>query len=120
MEAEVIDARSLVPFNYGPVTESVKKTGRIVLSGDASARGSFLNDMARNITELAFDYLDAPPVVVGSRNWIIPAYELEDAFFPQAHWILDAIHTKIVPLNGYKARENYSEEEQLRRAKEGV
>jgi 2-oxoisovalerate dehydrogenase E1 component len=75
--AEVIDARSLVPFNYDLVIESVKKTGRIVISGDASGRGSFLRDLASNITELAFDYLDAPPVVVGSRNWITPAYELE-------------------------------------------
>ncbi|MEE4115792.1 MAG: thiamine pyrophosphate-dependent enzyme [Marinilabiliaceae bacterium] len=120
MEAEVIDARSLVPFNYDTVIESVRKTGRIVLSGDASERGSFLNDMARNITEMTFDYLDAPPVVVGSRNWITPACELEDAFFPQAHWILDAIHTRIVPLKDYKARENFSAGEQLRRLKAGV
>ena len=76
--------------------------------------------MARNITELAFDYLDAPPAVVGSRNWITPAYELEDSFFPQAGWILDAINAKILPLNGYKAGENFSEDEQLRRSKEGV
>lgn len=61
MHAEVIDARSLVPFDYEPVIESVKKTGRIVISSDASSRGSFLNDLARNITELAFDHLDAPP-----------------------------------------------------------
>ena len=36
LSAEVIDARSLVPFNYEPVIESVKKTGRIVLASDAS------------------------------------------------------------------------------------
>ena len=72
LSAEVIDARSLVPFNYEPVIQSVKKTGRIVLTSDASSRGSFLKEMAQTITELAFDYLDAPPVVVGSRNWITP------------------------------------------------
>jgi 2-oxoisovalerate dehydrogenase E1 component len=120
MSAEVIDARSLVPFNYTPVLESIKKTGRIVISGDASARGSFLNDLARNITELAFDELDAPPVVVGSRNWITPAYELEDAFFPQASWIIDAIHTKIEPLKGYTPVANFTDGEQIRRAKEGI
>ncbi|NQU88557.1 MAG: dehydrogenase, partial [Mariniphaga sp.] len=98
LNAELIDARSLVPFNYEPVIESIKKTGRIIISGDASERGSFLRDLASNITELAFDYLDAPPVVVGSRNWITPAHELEDYFFPQPEWILDAIHEKIVPL----------------------
>lgn len=120
LDAEIIDARSLVPFKYEKVLESVKKTGRIILISDASTRGSYLNDMARNITEMAFDYLDAPPVVIGSRNWITPAYELEDAFFPQVHWILDAIHTKIVPLKGYNAIENFSENEQLRRSNAGV
>ena len=120
MSAEVIDARSLVPFNYEKVIESVKKTGRIILSSDANSRGSFLNDMARNIAELAFDYLDAPPVVVGSRNWITPAYELEDAFFPQADWFLDAIHEKIVPLKGHICGENFTDQEQIRRSKLGV
>ncbi len=120
LSAEVIDARSLVPFNYELVIKSVKKTGRILISGDANSRGSFLNDLARNITELAFDYLDAPPVVVGSRNWITPAYELEEAFFPQPGWFLDAIHEKIMPLAGYVPGENFSDKEQIRRAKMGV
>ena len=35
VSAEIIDARSLVPFNYEPVIESIKKTGRIVVTGDA-------------------------------------------------------------------------------------
>ncbi len=120
LSAEVIDARSLVPFNYELVVESVKKTGRILISGDANSRGSFLNDLARNITELAFDYLDAPPVVVGSRNWITPAYELEEAFFPQPSWFIDAIHEKIVPLAGHVVGENFSDAEQMRRAKLGI
>lgn len=120
MSAEVIDARSLVPFDYDLVLKSVKKTGRIVITGDASARGSFMRDLASNITELAFDDLDAPPVVVGSRNWITPAHELEDAFFPQADWIIDAIHEKIVPLEGHVVKNNYTEPEQIRRAKAGV
>lgn len=120
MSAEVIDARSLVPFNYDKVLASVKKTGRIIIAGDASARGSFLNDLARNITELAFDDLDAPPVVIGSRNWITPCYELEDAFFPQPDWFLDAIHEKIVPLNGHVVTRNFTDGEQLRRAKAGI
>ncbi len=120
MEAEVIDARSIVPFNYEKVIESVNKTGRIIISGDANARGSFLNDMARNITELAFDELDAPPVVVGSRNWITPAYELEQYFFPQVDWFLDAIHEKIVPLKGHVVKNNYTNAEQIRRNKLGI
>ena len=120
IEAEVIDARSLVPFNYEKVIDSVKKTGRIVVTGDACARGSHMNDLAQNISELAFDYLDAPPVVVGAKNWITPAHELEKAFFPQPHWIIDAIHEKILPLPGHTCKANYTTLEQLKNAKRGV
>ena len=120
MSAEIIDARSLVPFNYDPVIESLKKTGRIIVTGDASSRGSFLKEMAETITELAFDYLDAPPVVVGSRNWITPAHELEDYFFPQAEWIIDAIHTKILPLSGHNVTNDYSNSSLIKRNKMGI
>ena len=120
LEAEVIDARSLVPFNYESVLTSLKKTGKILLTSDASARGSFIKDMASTITELAFDDLDAPPVVVGSRNWIVPAHELEDYFFPQVDWILDAIHEKIMPLKGYNTTYNNSHNSEIKRLQEGV
>jgi 2-oxoisovalerate dehydrogenase E1 component len=120
ISAEVIDARSLVPFNYELVIESLKKTGRIVITGDASSRGSFMKEMAQTITELAFDELDAPPVVVGSRNWITPAYELENSFFPGADWIVDAIHEKLLPLKGHVVKNNFTNAEQSRRNKLGV
>jgi len=120
LSAEVIDARSLVPFNYEPVIQSVRKTGRIVLTSDASSRGSFLKEMAQTITELAFDHLDAPPVVVGSRNWIIPAYEMEEYFFPQPDWILDAIHESIIPLKGHQGKTDYSYKNSIRLNIEGV
>ena len=120
MEAEVIDARSMVPFNYEKVVESVKKTGRIIIAGDATARGSFLNDLAANITDLCFDYLDAAPVVLGSRNWITPCHELEEAFFPQPSWFLDAINEKMVPLKDYIPFTNLTSAQQIIRAKRGV
>jgi 2-oxoisovalerate dehydrogenase E1 component len=120
VEAEIIDARSLVPFNYEPVIESVKKTGKILLSSDASSRGSFLKDMAENITEMAFDELDGPPVVVGARNWIIPPYEQENYFLPTPEAMIDAIHEKILPLKGHQVTTNFTTNEQIRRSKDGV
>lgn len=120
LSAEIIDARTLVPFNYEKVLESVKKTGKIILASDACERGSYLNDMARNIAELAFDYLDAPPVVIGARNWITPAYEQEHYFFPQAEWFIDAIHEKIMPLEGHVPTRNLTPNEQLRNSRRGV
>jgi 2-oxoisovalerate dehydrogenase E1 component len=120
LSAEVIDARSLTPFNYEPVLESVKKTGKIIVAGDATARGSFLNDLAANIGQLAFDYLDAPVCVLGSRNWITPAYELESSFFPQPGWFLDMIHERILPLRDYIPGQNFTGAEFIRRTKKGV
>jgi 2-oxoisovalerate dehydrogenase E1 component len=120
LNAEIIDARTLVPFNYGLVIESVRKTGRIVLASDASSRGSYLKELAQTITELAFDDLDAPPVVVGSRNWIIPAHEMENFFFPQPEWIIDAIHEKIMPLKGHISKTDSSAGKSLKLNREGV
>ena len=120
MEADIINLHSLVPLDYTKIIESVRKTGRVVLVSDACARGSFLDDVAKNITELCFDDLDAPPVVVGARNWITPPFEFDEFFFPQASWILDAIHEKIVPLNGHTVENGCTEAEALRRFKLGV
>lgn len=120
ISAEVIDARSIVPFDYTDVIESVKKTGKILLTSDACERNSVLNDMACNISELAFDYLDAPPVVLGARNWITPPFEFDAEFFPQASWMLDAIHEKIMPIPGYVPVSPETPAEQIRRAKKGV
>jgi 2-oxoisovalerate dehydrogenase E1 component len=120
ISAEVIDARSIVPFNYDKVLESVKKTGKIILASDACERGSHLKDMAQTISELAFDHLDAPPVVIGAKNWITPAYELEEYFFPQPEWFIDAIHEKIMPLKGHVAKTNFTPNEQLRTNRLGI
>jgi len=76
--------------------------------------------MASTITELAFDYLDAPPVVVGSRNWITPAFEMEEYFFPQPDWFIDAIHEKIMPLKGHATKHDFSDQKTIGLNKEGV
>jgi len=120
LSVEIIDARSLVPFNYEIVLQSVKKTGRIVLASDACERGSYLKNIAQVISESAFDYLDAPPVVIGARNWITPAHELENYFFPQPGWIVDAIHERILPLKGHTPSSNFTVSEQLRLNRAGV
>ena len=120
LSCEIIDARSVVPFNYEKVIKSVKKTHKILLASDACERGSVLHTMATHISEFCFDDLDAPPVVVGARNWITPADEVEDAFFPFPSDILDAIHTHILPLTGYEVKRENSVAELARRAKLGV
>ena len=120
ISTEVIDARSLVPFHYEKVVESVKKTGFIILTSDAVTRGSILNDMAENISRLAFDYLDAPPIVVGARNWITPAFEYDHEYAPQPEWYIDAIHENFFPLKGYETTANLTKVELMRRSRLGV
>ena len=120
ISTELIDAPSIVPFNYENVIEAVKKTGRIVIFSDATERNSIAKEFAHTITELGFDYLDAPPVVVGARNWITPAAEYEKDFFPQVDWILDAIHEQIMRLPNHIVTTNFTTQEKIRRNKYGV
>ncbi|MCL5020469.1 MAG: thiamine pyrophosphate-dependent enzyme, partial [Bacteroidetes bacterium] len=120
LSAEVIDARFINPLNYDLIIESVRKTGKILLSSDAVERGSFLNTIASQVTQLAFDFLDAPPVVVGSRNWITPAAEMEEMFFPQKEWLIDAIHERIQPLRGHNVKTNQTPAEMQRRNRKGI
>ena len=120
LSVELWDLRSLNPLNYDPIIESVKKTGNLLLASDACERGSFLHDIASTVTSLAFDHLDAPVCVVGSKNWITPAAEQEDSFFPQDFWIVDAVHQRIRPLPGHQPRMNFSNGELIRINAKGV
>jgi len=120
LAAEVMDTRFINPLNYERIVDSVRKTGKVVLASDACERGSFLHTMASNITQLAFDELDGPPVVVGSRNWITPPAEMESAFFPQKEWILDAIHERLLPLPGHLVTTAQATDDIVLRNQQGV
>jgi 2-oxoisovalerate dehydrogenase E1 component len=120
ISAEVIDARFITPLDYGPIITSVRKTGRALLASDACERGSFLHTMASNISQLAFDHLDAPVAVVGARNWITPPANMEALFFPSAAWIVDTFHERVMPLAEYQPRTRQAPGEILRRSRRGV
>lgn len=120
LSAEIVDLRSVNPLSYDVLAESVHKTGKVLLVSEAVERGNYLQTVAANLTQICFDDLDAPPVVVGSRNWITPPAELESMFFPQPGWLLDAIHEQILPLNGYRPATSRTRGELIRRARLGV
>ncbi len=120
LSAELIDLRAANPIDYEPLVESVRKTGKVLLACDAVERGCVMQTVASELTQLCFDDLDAPPVVIGSRNWITPAAELETMFFPQTEWFLDAIHEKILPLKGYQPATRQTPGELARRARLGI
>jgi 2-oxoisovalerate dehydrogenase E1 component len=98
MSVELIDARSLVPFDYDIVVTSVRKTHRLLLASDAVEQGSYLNHFAARIQERAFDDLDAPIVVLGASDAITPPAELERAYFVQADDIVEAVDERMLPL----------------------
>jgi len=83
IEVEVIDLRSLVPIDYDTVIASVQKTGKCIVCSQAINIGSYTADVAHNIQEMAFDYLDGPVLRLGAKDGIAPqAYDLELAFLP--------------------------------------
>ena len=115
----MIDLRSAVPLNYQPLVESVRKTGKVLLLCDAVERGSVMQTVASLLTQLCFDYLTRQRLL-GARNWITPAAELEALFFPQSAWILDAIHERVLPLKDYQPRTKQDLPELVRRARLGI
>jgi 2-oxoisovalerate dehydrogenase E1 component len=120
VSVELIDGRCLVPFNYDTLVASVKKTGALILGSDACDRGSYLHTVASQVSQIAFDHLDAPPVVVGARDWIVPPAELEHEYYPQPSWFLDAYHHHIKPLTGYTPTTDLSPSHLLRNSRNHV
>jgi pyruvate/2-oxoglutarate/acetoin dehydrogenase E1 component len=72
IEAEVIDLRTLAPLDLETVLRSVRKTGRVVIAHEACRRGGFGGELAAQIQEEAFDFLDAPIRRVGALDVPIP------------------------------------------------
>ncbi len=120
ISVEVIDGQTLVPFNYAPLVASVKKTGKVILASDACERGSYLHTIAGQLTQIAFDELDAPPCVIGAFNWIVPPAEMEEQYFPMPFSFLDAYHQQIAPLPGYTPRITRTPEEFIALNRRGV
>jgi len=83
ISVEIIDPRTIVPFDWETVVESVKKTGRCVAISQCVDIGSFTGEIVSGVVARCFDYLDAPVLKVGAQNGIAPqAYTLEAAFLP--------------------------------------
>lgn len=120
IKAEVIDMRSAVPFDYDILIESIKKTGKMIFINEGFERSNFMKNVAHNLVELAYDEFDAPPVVLGARNWIMPGAEYEKYIYPQKEDILAAIHNKIMPLKDYVPTKIHTNIDLIRKNKRGV
>jgi pyruvate dehydrogenase E1 component beta subunit len=92
IEAEVINLRSLRPFDTATVIESVKKTNRIVMVEEGWPFAGIGAEVAMQVIEHAFDWLDAPPVRVHGLDVPLPyAANLEKLALPQPEWVVDAV-----------------------------
>jgi pyruvate dehydrogenase E1 component beta subunit len=84
IDAEVIDLRSLVPLDWETIGTSVKKTHKVVVVQESVKRNGFGGELAAQIMENVFDYLDAPVKRIAALNVVIPfSPALEDHSFPQ-------------------------------------
>lgn len=91
---EVIDLRSLVPYDGEAILESVHKTGRAVVVVEAPKLGSFASEIAAFIAEEAIDSLLGPVIRVASIDTSIP-YNLEKYYMPDADRIVKAARRAI-------------------------
>jgi pyruvate dehydrogenase E1 component beta subunit len=83
IEAEVIDPRTLVPLDIGPIAASVRRTGRAVVAHEAVRTGGFGAELAAQLQAAAFDYLEAPIQRVGAPFMPVPLSPvLEDLYRP--------------------------------------
>ena len=91
ISAEVIDLRTLVPLDFDTIAESVRKTGRVVITHESCERNGYGAEIAAEIQERLFDELDAPILRVCGANIPVPNATLpEEASAPSAEKIAAA------------------------------
>ncbi len=88
---EVIDLRSLSPIDYGPILESVQKTGRLVVAQEAPGNVSVGSEIAATVAERAFYSLEAPVMRVSGFDTPFPPAKLEGHYLPDVDRILEAV-----------------------------
>jgi pyruvate dehydrogenase E1 component beta subunit len=96
IEAEVVNLRTLRPLDTATVVESVKRTNRLVTVEEGWPYAGIGAEVAMQVIENAFDWLDAPPVRIHGADVPLPyAANLEKLALPQPDWVVEAVR-KIV------------------------
>ena len=92
VSVEIIDLRSLVPFDWDAIAETVKKTNKVIVAHEDSLSWGYGSEIAARITDELFEYLDAPVKrVCALDTFVAYAPQLEDAILPQASDVAKAI-----------------------------
>jgi 2-oxoisovalerate dehydrogenase E1 component len=92
ISVEILDLRSLVPFDWDAIAETVKKTNRVIVAHEDSLSWGYASEIAARITDELFEYLDAPVKRVCALDTFVGyAPQLEDVILPQASDVAKAI-----------------------------
>jgi 2-oxoisovalerate dehydrogenase E1 component len=92
VSVEVIDLRSLAPYDWDAITESVKRTNRVIVAHEDSLSFGYGAEIAARIADELFEYLDAPVKrVCALDTFVAYAPQLEDAILPQPADVAKAI-----------------------------
>src|SRR6185369_1087893 len=92
ISVEIIDLRSLVPYDWDSIVASVKKTNRVIVAHEDSLSFGYGAEIAARISSELFEYLDAPVKrVCALDTFVAYAPQLEDAILPQASDVAKAI-----------------------------
>ena len=92
IEAEVIDLRTVQPFDMDCIAESVRKTNKVVIVHEDSLSWGIGSEIAARIADELFPWLDGPVKRVASMDtWVAYAPEVEAAVLPQVTDVVDAI-----------------------------
>ncbi|SEE58202.1 pyruvate dehydrogenase E1 component beta subunit [Arthrobacter alpinus] len=106
LSIEVIDLRSLSPIDYPPIMESVRRTGRLVISHEAGQTLGLGAEIAATITERCFNYLEAAPVRVTGFDIPYPPSKLEKHHLPDLDRMLDGVDRALGRTNSHSGLED--------------
>jgi 2-oxoisovalerate dehydrogenase E1 component beta subunit len=90
-DIEVIDLRTLSPLDLGPVADSVRRTGRLVVASEAPRETSVSSEVAARVSEECFFSLEAPVLRVTGFDTPYPPSRLEEEYLPDLDRVLDAV-----------------------------
>ncbi|WP_411731110.1 alpha-ketoacid dehydrogenase subunit beta [Paeniglutamicibacter sp.] len=88
---EVIDLRSVSPIDFDTITESVEKTGRLIVTHEAPTFGGIGGEIAARVAERAFLSLEAPIIRVGGFHMPYPVAKVEEQYLPDIDKVLEAL-----------------------------
>lgn len=92
IDVEVIDLRTLSPYDWAAIERSVKKTNRVIVAHEDSLSWGYGAEIAARIADELFDHLDAPVKRVAALDCFVAyAPQVEDAILPQVETVLNAI-----------------------------